>query len=224
MVVKYLKKICSRESVAKRMFLALPMVASLTFSAKAFAGMSYLETDGDGRIRIEGRNAYTHEVDTSWTVIRDLNHQDLMYYLDEEQGKGVKVIYMCALLSACDENYYHDKALRQCNIVRPYTTNGSKFEDVTQYDYWDNMCYVIKECEKRGIYVVLLPLGKDVMEKTKPSRPMVRVYMNLLCKMVEKYRNVAWTLDGGVMELEEMVQREMVGAIEVHNKRQVVVK
>lgn len=184
------------------------------------SGMPYLGVSGGDRIVVEGEVVESNKIDTVWTLLRDLNHQDLDALLETEKTRGVCVLFACVLLDACDENYYHDKALRDCNIVRPYMTNGSDFEDVVQYDYWDNVCYVLERCERYGLYVVLLPLGSDVYEKSSPSRAMVRIYMNLLCQKVRQFRNVGWITRRGDMLMEDVVRQEIVESIRVHNKKQ----
>ncbi|MCR4619980.1 MAG: DUF4038 domain-containing protein [Paludibacteraceae bacterium] len=188
------------------------------------SNVSFMKVAGNGDFVLNGKIVRTEAVDTCWTMMRDMNHQDLDVFLEKERGRGVRVIYTCVLLNACDENYYHDRALRDCNIVRPYMTNGADFNDVVQYDYWDNVKYVIERCSDFDIYVMLLPLGSDVYKNNAPSRAMVRIYMNLLCQKVEGYKNVGWLLRTGQDKatIKTDLLEEMESAIRVHNKRQPV--
>lgn len=157
------------------------------------------------------------------SVIKKMNHQDLELYLNTEQSTGTRVIKMTVLFNVNDENYYHDKALRNSNVVIPLTTNGDDFGDVVQYDYWDNVAYVVKECEKKGIYTMLSPMGKDVF-KTRPTKAMVKIYMNLLSRLLENEKNVIWVIDKSIIQhqTEEMAE-EMVKSIETHNKKQLII-
>ncbi|MBO7337566.1 MAG: DUF4038 domain-containing protein [Paludibacteraceae bacterium] len=182
--------------------------------ASAFAAKTYITHD---------KLSALYTID-GFQVIKTMNHQDLDMYLDSVKYSGVKAIDMCALLNNYDENYYHDKALRNGNLVAPLTTNGSTFADAVQYDYWDNIIYVVRECWKRGIYVKITPLGPDVYKNVQPNKGMVRIYINLLCRLLKNEANIVWRIDQSIMgpQAAELAE-EMVGAIKVHNKKQLIV-
>ena len=174
----------------RRNVLRKSITATLFFVAfaSAFAAKTYIS---------EAKLSTLYTIDGSH-VIKTMNHQDLDLYLDSVRIAGVKAIDMCALLNNNDENYYHDKALRNGNLVAPLTTNGSAFADAVQYDYWDNIMYVVRECWKRGIYVKISPLGPDIYNNVQPNKGMVRIYINLLCRLLEKEVNIVWRINQSI--------------------------
>jgi hypothetical protein len=200
----------------RRNVLRKSITAALFFVAfaSAFAAKTYIS---------EAKLSTLYTIDGSH-VIKTMNHQDLDLYLDSVKIAGVKAIDMCALLNNNDENYYHDKALRNGNLVAPLTTNGSAFADAVQYDYWDNIVYVVRECWKRGIYVKISPLGPDIYNNVQPNKGMVRIYINLLCRLLEKEVNIVWRINQSIMGPQAAeLSEEMVSAIKVHNKKQLIV-
>ena len=144
----------------RRNVLRKSITATLFFVAfaSAFAAKTYIS---------EAKLSTLYTIDGSH-VIKTMNHQDLDLYLDSVRIAGVKAIDMCALLNNNDENYYHDKALRNGNLVAPLTTNGSAFADAVQYDYWDNIVYVVRECWKRlRAHIPLSSTDKKQRERWK---------------------------------------------------------
>ena len=164
------------------------------------------------------------KTEKSTDIVNKMKHQDINYYLDSLEHENVRAIEMYAVLNNYDENYYHDKAFRSGNIVAPLTTNGSAFADVVQYDYWDNLIYVIRECDKRSIYAIVNPLGPEVYKNVRPNKGMIRIYMNLLSRILEKETNVIWRIDETIMGNDEKeIAEEMIKMIKVHNRKQLII-
>ena len=53
---------------------------------------------------------------------------------------------------------------------------------------------------------------------------MVRIYTNLLCRLLEKEVNIVWRINQSIMGPQAAeLSEEMVSAIKVHNKKQLIV-
>ena len=53
---------------------------------------------------------------------------------------------------------------------------------------------------------------------------MVRIYINLLCRLLEKEVNIVWRINQSIMGPQAAeLSEEMVSAIKVHNKKQLII-
>lgn len=96
--------------------------------------------------------------DTGWLLFTKLNREDAEKYLTDRANKGFNVIQVMMLHSLGAKNIYGDSALIKHNVATPYFTEGNAFTDSTQYDYWDNMDFVIDKAAEKGLYVGLVPI------------------------------------------------------------------
>ncbi len=186
--------------------------------------LPYLKVSSDGHfLETSSGDPFFWLGDTGWLLIQKLNHQDVEKYLDDRKAKGFNVIQMMALHDLGDVNYYHDSALIQRNMVAPKITIGGDFGDFRQYDYWDNIGWVVEECAKRDMYAAVVPIWGSAIKEIKPSKAMIRVYMNLLCRHLSNKSNVIWVC-GGDIEGNQFPELwdEMADAVKIHNKRQLI--
>lgn len=205
-----------------RLYIAFLFIC-LIFQVNA-KDLPYLKVSTDGHfLETSSGSPFFWLGDTGWLIAQKLNHQDVEKYLDDRKAKGFNVIQMMALHDLSDANYYNDTALIQRNLVAPRITIGGDFGDFRQYDYWDNIGWVVNECAKREIYVAVVPLWGSVVKDAKPSKAMIRVYMNLLCRHLSNKSNVIWVC-GGDIEGDHFPELwdEMADAIKTHNKRQLI--
>jgi hypothetical protein len=193
-------------------------------SLSSFSG-EYLRISKDGRLlETENGKPFFWQGETAWLAIQKLSQPDIELYLNKRKTQGFNVLQVCALHDVNDEDFYHNKALRNGNLVMPRVTNGNDFKaGDSQYDYWDHLVYLVDECAKREMYVAIVPVWGSVLKKTKPSPGTIRIYMNLLCQKLEKKKNVIWLLGGDIQgELYPELWEEMVGAIRTHNSKQLI--
>lgn len=186
--------------------------------------MPYLKVAPNGRFLMTEKGApFFWLGDTGWLMAQKLNHEDALKYLDDRQAKGFNVIQIMALHKLDDTSFYGDSALIQGNLVAPYMTNGNDFNDHIQYDYWDNIEWIVDEAAKRNIYVAVVPIWGSVIKKSKLTIAMGRIYMHLLLRKLAKKSNVIWLM-GGDIEGEEyrMVFNEMAKAVKEHNSKQLI--
>lgn len=186
--------------------------------------LPYLKVSPDGHyLTTEKGDPFFWLGDTGWLLLQKLNHQDVEKYLDDRKAKGFNVIQMMVLHDAYDCNYYKDSALVNGNLVAPYMTNGKEFADYIQYDYWDNVEWVVDEAAKRGMYAALVPLWGSVVKSKQPTLAMIRIYTNLLCQKLQNRTNVVW-LEGGDIrgDMFQELWNEMGDCLKLHNRKQLV--
>lgn len=186
--------------------------------------LPYLKVSGNGHYLVkENGDPFFWLGDTGWLLLQKLNHQDVDKYLDDRKAKGFNVIQMMVLHDAQDADFYNDKALIDGSVVAPLMTNGKDFGDFVQYDYWDNVEWVVDACAKRGMYAALVPMWGSVVKQKQVSIAMMRIYMNLLCQKLQDRTNVIWLCGGDIHgdEYAETWQAEGE-AIKLHNLKQLV--
>lgn len=201
-------------------FAFLPLFA-LHSQTKA---LPYLKVSPNGHyLMTEKGDPFFWLADTGWLLMQKLNHQDVAKYLDDRKAKGFNVVQMMVLHDASDCNYYKDSALVNGNLVAPYMTNGKAFADYIQYDYWDNVEWVVDEAAKRGMYAAIVPVWGSVVKKKQVTIGMIRVYMNLLCQKLQDRTNVIWMAGGDIHGNEyAQIWNEMGEAVKLHNRKQLV--
>src|SRR5690606_7605797 len=94
------------------------------------------------------------------------------------------------------KNTYGDKALENGDISKPVTTPGENFEDKEAYDFWDHVDFVIKEAEKRGIYMALGPGWGSAAKDDRVTPERASQYASFLAIRYKNYSNIIW-LNGG---------------------------
>jgi hypothetical protein len=210
----------------KRIYIVLCILSVLFENgyAQKRQSLPYLKVSPNGHfLMTEKGDPFFWLGDTGWLLAQRLNHEDAQKYLDDRAAKGFNVIQMMVLHDVRDCNFYGDSALVQGNIVAPYMTNGKTFSDFIQYDYWDNVEWLVDEAAKRKMYVALVPIWGSVIKKIEPSKAMVRVYMNLLMRKLQDRTNIVW-LNGGDIEGDQFkeVFDEIGNTIKEHNPKQLV--
>lgn len=203
-------------------------ILTISFLLQTFfssASVEYLKVSKDGTtLETESGKHFFWQGETAWLALQKLSQPDLELYLNKRKQQGFNVLQICVLHGLNDEDFYHNKALKNENLVMPRMTNGNNFKaGDTQYDYWDHLVYLVDECAKRQMYVAIVPIWGSVLEKVKPSPGTIRIYMNLLCQKLKKKKNVIWLLGGDICGSEfPEIWIEMAGAIRTHNAKQLI--
>ncbi|MBN1462986.1 MAG: glycoside hydrolase family 140 protein [Paludibacteraceae bacterium] len=186
--------------------------------------LPYLKVSQNGHyLMTEKGDPFFWLADTGWLMAQKLNHEDALKYLGDRESKGFNVLQIMVLHDVKDCNFYRDSALVNGNIVAPYMTNGKDFADYIQYDYWDNIEWIVDEAAKKGMYVALVPIWGSVIKKTELTKAMGRIYMNLLCRKLSNRTNVIWLIGGDIEgDLYRDVFIEMALSIKEHNPKQLI--
>lgn len=134
--------------------------------------------------------------DTGWLLFTKLNREEADQYLENRKQKGFNVIQVMVLHTLEAKNVYGDSALIGKNVSKPLLTDGNSFENQDQYDFWDNVDYVIQKAEEKGIYMALVPVWGNNVKAGGVSRDEAGIYATWLADRYKDQPNIIW-LNGG---------------------------
>jgi Protein of unknown function (DUF4038)/Putative collagen-binding domain of a collagenase len=133
--------------------------------------------------------------DTGWLLFMKCNREQAIQYLDDRQAKGFNVIQAMVVHDIdLGVNAYGDSSIRNKDISQPVTTPGNNFAKATEYDFWDNVDFVIDEAAKRGIYMALVPVWGGNIKRI--SAKQATLYASFLANRYKNKTNIIW-LNGG---------------------------
>jgi len=128
----------------------------------------------DGRFLVtEDGRPYFYLGDTGWELFHRLTRDEAVRYLQFRADQGYTAI-QAVLLGEFDgltvPNAYGDLPLMGRDPTKPAVTPGADPASAAQYDYWDHVDFVVREAEKRGLHVAMLPTwGRWVINPQAPS-------------------------------------------------------
>lgn len=132
--------------------------------------------------------------DTGWLLLIKCTKEEAVQYLDDRKAKGFNVIQVMLIHDVKQAvNVYGDSSIHNGDIAQVI----SKDENITDghvYGYWDHVDFIIREAEKRGMYMALVPLWGGNVKYTNPEK--AKVYADFLANRYKKFSNIIW-LNGG---------------------------
>ena len=143
--------------------------------------------------------------DTDWELFHRLTREEAAQLLETRRKQGFNVIQAVALAEfngIREPNRYGDVPLVNDDPTQLAITPGSDPNNTEQYDYWDNVDYVIKTAADKGMYVGLLPTWGDKVTPKWGEGPVVfneanaAVYATTLANRYKNQWNVFWILGG----------------------------
>jgi hypothetical protein len=135
--------------------------------------------------------------DTGWLLFSKLNREEAEQYLENRRQQGFNVIQVIVLHDIRNEvNIYGDSALSCNRIDLPKVTPGNIFDDAAQYDYWDNIDYIVDLAGKKGIYMAMVPVWGSNVRSGLVAREQAGKYALWIAERYKKRKNVIW-LNGG---------------------------
>jgi hypothetical protein len=143
--------------------------------------------------------------DTDWELFHRLTREEAAQLLETRRKQGFNVIQAVALAEfngIREPNRYGDVPLINEDPTKLAITPGTNPTNTEQYDYWDNVDYVIKTAGQKGMYVGLLPTWGDKVTPKWGEGPVVfneanaAVYATTLAKRYQNQWNVFWILGG----------------------------
>ena len=159
----------------------------------------------------ENGNPFFWLGDTGWLLFSKLNRDEAEKYLANRAEKGFNVIQVMVLHSLNAVNVYGDSALVNNNISHPKIMPGNSFENSDEYDYWDNVDYVVDLAEKHGIYMALVPVWGSNVRSGRVSREQADKYSTWLAKRYTGKRNIIWLNGGDTMGSDSTVIWNSIG-------------
>lgn len=134
--------------------------------------------------------------DTGWLLFTKLNREEVNHYLNNRVKKGYNVVQAMVLHTLDAVNIYGDSALTGQNVSKPRVTEGHSFEDSTQYDFWDNVDYVVDKAAEKGIYIGMVPVWGSNVKAGHVTKEDASEYAEWLASRYKNKFNIIW-LNGG---------------------------
>lgn len=143
--------------------------------------------------------------DTAWEIFHRLKREDVIKYLDTRKNQGFNVIMGVVLAEnngLIEPNRYGDVPFVNLNPTNWAVTEGNNPKIAEEYDYWDNVDFVIKEAAKRNLYIGLLPTWGDKVVSNWGAGPQIfneqnaYTFTNKLAERYKKQWNIIWILGG----------------------------
>jgi Protein of unknown function (DUF4038)/Putative collagen-binding domain of a collagenase len=178
---------------------------------KAEAQLPKLKVSGNKRYfqTAEGRPFFWLG-DTGWLLFVKCKREEAVKYLDDRKNKGFNVIQVMLVHDInLGVNAYGDSALRNKNVATPIITAGSSFSNENEYDFWDNVDYVIAEAEKRGIYMALVPVWGGNIKHVSVEQ--AKAYASFLANRYKNRSNIIWLNGGDIKGSDGMAQWLAIG-------------
>jgi len=180
-----------------KLFISILLILSAIGSA-AQTMVPLLKISPNKRYFVTGNNKpFFWLGDTGWLLFIKCTREDAIKYLDARKQQGFNVIQAMLLHDFRNtKNVYGDWALNDFDISKPLVTPGNKFADANEYDYWDNVDFIIDEAAKRGIYMALVPVWGSNVKAGKVNVQQADVYGKFLAQRYKSKNNIIW-LNGG---------------------------
>lgn len=132
--------------------------------------------------------------DTGWLLFKKCKREEAVLYLNDRQRKGYNVIQVMMVHDVNDAvNVYGDSSIHNKDVSKP-VINDEHVTDDMKYGFWDHVDYIIREAEKRGIYMALVPVWGGNIKKVSPEQG--KVYAAFLANRYKNFSNIIW-LNGG---------------------------
>jgi len=152
--------------------------------------------------------------DTAWELFHRLNREEAIQYLEDRAAKGFTVIQAVALAELDglnDPNPYGHRPLRGHDPTQPDLKDGP------DNDYWDHVDFIVREANRRGIYIGFLPTWGDKWNKKWGVGPQIFTPRNAEAYgrwLGQRYRDagLVWIL-GGDRPVENDTHREIIRAM-----------
>ena len=142
--------------------------------------------------------------DTAWELFHRPNREQVRAYLELRAKQKFTVIHAVALAEVegiSVPNAYGDLPLIDKDPTRPAVTPGSNPKNAGEYDYWDNVDYVVDEINRLGMYVAFLPTWGRWLGVNQPRDERIitaqnaQAYGEFLGKRYGK-KSIIWVLGG----------------------------
>jgi len=150
--------------------------------------------------------------DTGWLLFVKCNREEAVEYLETRRQQGFNVVQVMVLHDMNNtKNVYGDYALVKEDASRPNVTDGNNFNNAEAYDYWDHVEFIVKEAEKRGIYMAMVPVWGSNVKEGKVNAQQGEAYARFLANRYKSQTNIIWLNGGDVKGTEGMEVWKVMG-------------
>ncbi len=203
------------QSAFSRLVFLLVLGLSATAAQTAGPALPRLKVSDNRRFLVtEAGRPFFWLGDTAWELFHRLNREEAVRYLDNRARLGFTVVQAVALAELDglnDPNPYGHKPLIENDPTRPDVKDGP------ENDYWDHVDFIVREANRRGINVGLLPTWGDKWNKKWGVGPEIFTPQNAETYgewLGRRYRDagLVWIL-GGDRPVENDTHREITRAL-----------
>ncbi len=127
--------------------------------------------------------------ETAWLLPSRSNREEASYFLGETAKNGFNVVQISILHDINAMNAYGQWAL----------PNGFDFKNIDkkgEYNYWQHVDYIVKEAEKRGLYIGLVCVWGGNVKAGLVSVDDAKKYGKFLAERYKDAPNVIWIIGG----------------------------
>ena len=142
---------------------------------------------------------------TAWQFFAELSREEGDAYMEDRRQKEFTVIQACAVgigwgnPTHKEGNAYGDIPFNNNDVSQPKVTDGSDPDNAWQYDYWDNVDYLVKSAEEKGLVIAFLPTFSTTFNQgAVPSDAKAGAYGAFLGKRYKNSPNIIWVLGGDI--------------------------
>ncbi len=134
--------------------------------------------------------------DTGWLAFKKLDREALNTYFEDRKNKGFNVIQIMTMHSEEMVNIYGDSAVVNNDVSKPLVTEGSRFENPDEYDFWDHVDYALDLAEDKNLFLALVPIWGTSVKAGKVNLEQAKAYATFLGDRFKSRENIIW-LNGG---------------------------
>jgi len=134
--------------------------------------------------------------DTGWLTFKKLNREEINTYFEDRKSKGFNIIQIMAMHSEEMVNTYGDSAVVNNDVSKPMVTDGTRFENTEEYDFWDHVDYALDVAEEKGLFLALVPIWGTSVKGGKVNLAQAKAYATFLGNRFKNRKNIIW-LNGG---------------------------
>jgi hypothetical protein len=169
------------------------------FTTMVFAAPATKPWD-NGKLKVTANGRYLqHENgtpffwlgDTGWLLPERLNRDEAEFYLDHCKKNGYNVVQVQTINDVPAYNIYGQSSMPE----------GYDFKNIDKkgiYGYWDHMDFIIKEAEKRGIYIGMTCIWGGLVNAGKMDIKEAQLYGKFLAERYKNAPNIIWFIGGDV--------------------------
>lgn len=181
------------------LFAALLLAASTTMNMLAADKTAYKPWE-NGNLKVSDNGTYLqHENgkpffwlgETGWLLPERLDRAEAQYYLNGCKDAGYNVVQVQTINDVPAINIYGQ-------MSHPDGWDFSNINKPGVYGYWDHMDYIIKQAEKNGIYIAMVPIWGGLVKQGLMSVDDAKAYGKFLAERYKDSPNIIWVMGGDI--------------------------
>jgi Protein of unknown function (DUF4038)/Putative collagen-binding domain of a collagenase len=147
--------------------------------------------------------------DTGWLLFIKCKREDAIKYLDDRKSKGFNVIQVMLIHDVkLAVNVYGDSSIHKGDVSKPVVIDEHVVDDL-KYTYWDHVDFIVREAEKRGIYMALVPVWGGNIKHVNEAQ--AKSYATFLANRYKNKNNIIWLNGGDIKGADALKKWNIIG-------------